>query len=186
MSFLGQLLGVKPSTSAADTAATPAATETVRRISEALNRMDPRKARFIACFAYLLSRVARADLDISDEETHEMEKIIQQRGGLPEEQAVLCVQIARTQATLFGHTENFLVSREFNLEAGRKEKLALLDCLFAVSAADHDVSTVEDNEIRKISEELKLDHQDFIRARSAYLKDLAVLKNRPRGAGGKR
>ena len=91
------------------------------------------------------------------------------------------MQIAKTQNLLFGHVEDFLVAKEFNQIAAREDKLALLDCLFAVSAADDEVSTVEDNEIRRIAEELKLDHADFIRARHAYRDYLAVLKKRPKG-----
>jgi len=54
--------------------------------------------------------------------------------------------------------------------------MALLECLFAVSASDESVSVVEDREIRQIASELKLDHQDFIKVRSAFRDHLAVLK----------
>lgn len=151
-------------------------TETVRKIVDALDGMEPGRARFIAAFAYLLSRVAHADLDISPEETRAMERIVMERGGLPEEQAILVVQMAKTQNRLFGGTENFLVTREFNQIASRQQKLALLHCLYAVSAADQSISTREDNEIRNISSELLLSHQDFIDVRLEYRDYLAVLK----------
>ena len=154
-----------------------AETETVRKIVGELDRMEPERARYIAAFAYLLSRVAHADLHISPEETREMERVVRERGGLPEEQAILVVQMAKTQSLLFGHTENFLVAREFHKIATREQKLSLLDCLFAVSSADKSISTVEDNEIRKISRELHLSHQDFIAVRLTYRDYLAVLKN---------
>ena len=76
-------------------------TETVRKITEALDRLEPERARYIAAFAYLLSRIARADLHISPEETRAMERIVMERGGLPEEQAIIVVQIAKTQNILF-------------------------------------------------------------------------------------
>ena len=123
------------STKAAGSGAS-AETETVRKIAAALDRLDPDRARYIAAFAYILSRVARADLDISREETLEMERIVREKGGLPEELAVMIVQMAKTQNVLFGGTENYLVTREFNKIASKEQKLALLQCLFAVSAAD--------------------------------------------------
>ena len=43
-----------------------------------------------------------------------MEQLVVGLSGLPEEQAILVVQIAKSQATLFGGTENFLVTGEFN------------------------------------------------------------------------
>ena len=154
-----------------------AETETVRKIVGELDRLEPERARYIAAFAYLLSRVAHADLHISPEETHAMERIVRERGGLPEKQAILVVQMAKTRSLLFGYTENFLVAREFHKIASREQKLSLLDCLFAVSSADKSISTVEDNEIRKISRELHLSHQDFIAVRLNYRDHLAVLKN---------
>jgi uncharacterized tellurite resistance protein B-like protein len=86
------------------------------------------------------------------------------------------VQMAKTQATLFGGTENFLVTKEFNDMATREQKLALLRCLFAVAAADNNISTVEDREIRLISDELQLRHDEFIAARLEYRQYLGVLK----------
>jgi hypothetical protein len=40
-------------------------TETVRKIVRQLDNLEPERARFIAAFAYILSRVARADINIS-------------------------------------------------------------------------------------------------------------------------
>lgn len=151
-------------------------TETVRAIARALDELEPDRARYIATFAYILGRVANADLNISAQETEEMERVVVDRGGLPPEQAVIVVQIAKTQNRLFGGTEDFLVTREFNEIADRDQKLKLLDCLYAVSASDDDVSTVEDNEIGKIANELRLERADLVRAREAYAEYLRVLK----------
>jgi uncharacterized tellurite resistance protein B-like protein len=104
-----------------------------------------------------------------------MERILCERGGLTEEQAVLVLQIAKTHAALFGGTENFLVSREFDKLATRDEKLALLDCLFAVSAADESISTSEDSEIVRICAELHLPRAEVVEGRRRYRQYLAVL-----------
>ena len=173
MSIL-KLLGLTEGPSSAEAGGE---TQTVRKIVEQLERLEPERARFVAAFAYILSRAARADMEISDEETREMERIVSRLGGLPEEQAIIVVQMAKTQNLLFGGTENYLVTREFNRIASREEKLALLDCLFAVSAADDSITTVESNVIRQIAEELLLDHADFIEVRSRFRNRLAVLKN---------
>ena len=173
-----EMFGLKPAE--AERGASSEASQTIRKITDALDKMDPEQAKYIASFAYILGRVAHADLHISEHETREMERIVQGLGGLPEEQAILVVQMAKTQNLLFGSTENFVVTREFNNSATRPQKLALLQCLFAVSSADQTISTAEDNEIRKISSELKLDHRDFIAARSAYRQHLSVLKDAER------
>jgi uncharacterized tellurite resistance protein B-like protein len=173
--LLGLLKGQSEVSSAASSSS--ANTETVRKIVRELDKMEPERARYVAAFAYLLSRVARADMNISEVETEQMEKQVVRLSGLPEEQAILVVQIAKSQATLFGGTENFLVTQEFNKMASQEQKLSLLQCLFAVSAADQSISNVEDREIREITNELQLTHQDFINARLMYKDYLAVLKN---------
>jgi uncharacterized tellurite resistance protein B-like protein len=151
-------------------------TETVRKITRALDQLEPARAKFIAAFAYLLSRAARADLNISAAETRTIERIVMEHGHLPEEQAVIVAQMAKTQTVLFGGTENYLVSREFNAAATHGEKMALLDCLFAVAASEDAISTIEDNEISQIADELRIEHRDFISVRSRYRDHLAVLK----------
>jgi uncharacterized tellurite resistance protein B-like protein len=96
----------------------PAETETVRRIVDRLDHLEPERARFVAAFAYVLSRVAHADLKISEDET-----------------------------------------------------------------ADRSITTIEDNVIRQIATELRLEHKDFIGVRSRYRDHLAVLQD-PRERGG--
>jgi uncharacterized tellurite resistance protein B-like protein len=151
-------------------------TASVRRIIAALERMEPDAARALARFAFVLGRVARADLAVSADETHAMERIVMQRGKLTEAQAVVAVQIAKSQNALFGGTDDYLVTREFAASATREEKLALLECCFAVSAADREIGSLEEVELRKVANELGLAPADVIAARTAYRDFLAVLK----------
>jgi len=151
--------------------------DTVRRIAGELDTLPPDRARFVACFAYILGRVANADLDVSDEEVEAMERLVAERTDLPAVQATLVVQIAKQRNQLFGGTDNFLVTRTFEQIADLEQKRSLLDCLYAVSAADHTISAQEDQEIRRISSELNLDHTEFIRARSKYTEHLSVLQD---------
>src|SRR2546423_11914326 len=117
-----KFLGLEPENQAT------AETETVRKVVQALDQLPPDRARYIAAFGYILGRVANADLNITPEEVRAMERIVMQQGALPEEQAMIVVQTAKTRAQLFGGTENFLVTREFARIATREQCLALLDC----------------------------------------------------------
>lgn len=150
--------------------------EVVRRITTALDQMDPDRARFLAAFAFLLGRVASADQAISEPETRAMERIVAEEGGLTAAQAVVVVQIAKTEGLLFRGTEDFRVAQEFRQISTPDEKRALLRCLFAVSASDESVVVAEDNEIRRISMEIRIPHADFIAARQQVREHLAVLK----------
>ncbi len=155
---------------------TSADTESVRKIVSRLEKLDPERARHVAAFAYILGRVAHADLDISEEESRSMERLVADHGGLPEDQALLVVEIAKSQNRLFGGTENFLVTREFRDIADDQQKLALLECLFAVAAADDSISTAEEEQVRQVANELGLAHRDYIEVRSRYSAQREVMR----------
>jgi uncharacterized tellurite resistance protein B-like protein len=154
-------------------------TETVRRIVAELDRLEPARARYLAAFAYVLSRVARADLHVSDEETRRIVEILQRDGHLPEAQALLITEIAKTQNRLFGGTEDFLVTREFRSIVTDEQRRELLDCLFAVSAADERVSGDEEQQIGQIARELGFGHDEYVAARMAYASRRTVLNPGP-------
>lgn len=151
-------------------------TDTVRKIVGELEAMPRERARFVAAFSYILGRVAHADHHFSDEETDAMEAIVRRFGDLPEEQAVLVVQIAKSQNRLFGGTENFLVTREFREISSPDERRHLLDCMFAVSAADDSISSAEESQIRQIASELGFTHREFVQARLAYSDKREVMR----------
>ena len=147
----------------------------LRETLEALDNLEPDRARFLAAFAYLLGRVAGADQHVSPEETRTMEALVREQGGLSEEQAMVVVQLAKSSNLLFGGTANYLVAREFSALAGYEQKLALVRCLFAVSAADHAISTVEEAEIHRIANELRIDRPDLVQLRVAFKRHLPGL-----------
>ncbi|HVL68227.1 MAG TPA: TerB family tellurite resistance protein [Vicinamibacterales bacterium] len=153
----------------------PAADNRLHDIERALEQHGPERARFLACFAYILTRAARADHHVSDHEAEQMERVVREWAHVGDEQAALIVRIAREAGHSRG-TDDYLITREFERLATRDEKLALLDCLFEIAAADASIGTVEDNEIRRAASELKLEHADYIAVRQRHLGHLNVLR----------
>jgi uncharacterized tellurite resistance protein B-like protein len=147
----------------------------LRETLEALDHLDPERARYLAAFAYLLGRVAHADRHVSPEETRAMEALVREQGQLSQDQAMVVVQLAKTSNLLFGGTANFLVAREFSDLAAYDQKLALMHCLFAVSATDEAISTAEEGEIHRIAKELGVDHPDLVALRLAHQRHLPGL-----------
>jgi uncharacterized tellurite resistance protein B-like protein len=141
-------------------------------ILEALDHLEPERARYLAAFAYLLGRVAHADQHVSPEETEAMEALVQRHGQLSKDQAMVVVQLAKKSNLLFGGTANFLVARDFSQLATYDQKLALMQCLFALSATDEAISTAEEGEIHRIATELRIDHPDLIALRVAHQRHL--------------
>jgi uncharacterized tellurite resistance protein B-like protein len=147
----------------------------LRETLEALDHLDPARARHLAAFAYLLGRVANADQYVSPEETAAMEALVRRHGQLPPDQAMVVVQLAKTSNRLFGGTANFLVAREFSQPATYEQKLALMECLFALAAIDEAISTAEEGEIHRIATELCIDRSDLIALRVAHQRHLPGL-----------
>ncbi len=151
-------------------------TATVRRIVEQLELVEPERRRFLASFAYLLSRAANADLAITTAETRLMEQIVVQLGGLPEAQAVLVVQIAKNQADLYGGTEDYLVTREFAAAATPEQRRAAVEACFGVAAADGAITSNETAELTQIANELDLAQDELNEIRRNHADQLAAIK----------
>jgi uncharacterized tellurite resistance protein B-like protein len=144
----------------------------LRDTLDALDHMEPERARFLAAFAYLLGRVAHADQHVSPDETRAMEGLVRQEGHLSGDQAMVVTQLAKTSNLLFGGTANFLVAREFSAIASYEQKLDLMRCLFAVSATDESISLAEEGEIHKIAKELGINHPDLVALRVSHRRHL--------------
>ncbi len=166
-----ELLGIRQ-----DTAGVGQAPDAVHQIVSRLHRLEPRRARYLAAFAIVLSRVANADLEISARERETMRRLLTERGGLSEDEASMVAEIAATRSQEAGGTEHFLATREFNELATRSEREELLDCLFAVSAADESISSAEENQVRQIASELGLTHAEMAEIRSRWNRYRQILK----------
>ena len=59
-----------------------------------------------------------------------------------------------------------------------EQKLALMRCLFAVSASDEAISTAEEAEIHRIANELRVDHPDLGALRVEFRRHLPGLTER--------
>jgi len=173
MSLL-RFLGMGDSTAQSDDASDSA---TVRRIAAQLDELPAETARFLAAFAYVLARVANADLKIDDAETAEMERSIGALASLSEGEIALVVQIAKSQTRLLGGTENYVVTREFRNTSTREQRGELLQCLFAVAAADGTISSVESAELVAIGEELGFTRAEANALRSQYRDKLSEFQS---------
>ena len=176
MSFLRYLGLQGDDTSASASAARREDTDTMRRIASELDALPEDRASHLAAFAYILGRIAHADSEFSETETRKMQEIVRDLGHLPEALAVLVVEIAKSQVRVFGGTDNFLVTRRFKEMTTREQRTELMDCVFAVSAADESISALEEGQAGQIAKELGLTHDEFVNARLTYREHLEAVK----------
>ena len=149
----------------------------LRDVLDALDRLEPDRARHLARFAYLLGRVAHADRHVSPEETRAMETLVMDEGALPADQAMLVVSLAKTSNLMFGGTADFTVAQEFAEQASYEEKLALARCLFSVAATDERISMPEETEIHRITNQLRIRQEDLMTLRVQHRRYLPGLSD---------
>ncbi|MCG8592694.1 MAG: TerB family tellurite resistance protein [Proteobacteria bacterium] len=173
--FLGLGGGVEPG-------ATREGSASVRRIAARLDRLAPEQARYLAAFAYVLARVAYADLRVEASEEAEMERLARELGALSDEEAKLAVEIARCEAGELGGTSNYVVTRELRRLSTRAQRVQVLECLYAVAAADGLISAEETGEIAQIAEELGFTRAENNAVRSGWRAHLSELRDLPRSS----
>ena len=173
---LRRYLGAGASGPDVDARADERDTESVRRIAGQLDALPIDRARFLAAFAYILTRAAAADLDISHVESRAIEALVEEHGGLPEAQAILVAQIARNQSLLYGGTEDYLVTRQFRDLSTEDQRLALLRCCYLVGAADDTITAAESDLLQQIAKELDLDRSSVNAIRTEFAPKLAAIQ----------
>ncbi len=150
----------------------------LRELLDALDHLEPERAQYLARFAYVLGRVARADQAISPEETRVMESLLMEHGQLSADQAMLVVGLAKSSNLLFGSTADFVVVRDLNETATYTQKLALAHCLFAVAATDERISMSEEAELHQITNQLHIEGPDLVAIRLQHRRFLPGLSAR--------
>jgi len=153
--------------------------ESLRALGARLSSLPEGDARFTAAFAYLLARVAGADLRTDGGERDTIAERLEQAAGLAGERACLLADAAIAAAADHGASDDHLVARAYREMASEDERRRLVRCLYAVAASDQRITTLEDNEIFEIATEIGLGRGDVVAIRSEFRDHLAVLKALP-------
>ena len=157
-------------------AAAPADPESIRRIADELEALPIDQRRYVADFAYVLARVAHADLDTSPAERSFMEAAIVTAGGLSEGQAALAVEMARNMSELYGATDDYVVTRDFATRTSREQRESLLRTAFSLGAADDSISAPEVAELNEIGKELGFPAEEVDAIRDEFRDQLAAIQ----------
>jgi len=172
MSILEKLGLVSPKSTDEAEPDTPA----LRVITERLEGLEPERATFVASFAIVLARAARADLEVSDDESWIIKQILNEYTDLPDEQIDLLLEMVVHRDRILGAADDYLATREFKRIADDRHRECILRCLFAVCAADDSISLIEEEEVRQIASELGATHEGFVAARAEFREKREVLR----------
>jgi uncharacterized tellurite resistance protein B-like protein len=123
-------------------------------ISQRLAHLEPRSARYLACFASVLARVAHADASVAQAERAEMARRISALAELDGEQADAVVTLAVDHTRELATVDRERVTGEFRSLSTPLQRTELFFCLYAVASADGFISDHETREIDHIADEL--------------------------------
>jgi uncharacterized tellurite resistance protein B-like protein len=116
----------------------------------------------------LMARVANIDRQTTTDEIGAMAEAMRQGWKISSDAAAFVAEIAVSASSL--EVDYFRMTREYFTCTTHEERVQLLDILFAVAAADGEISLAETEEIRRIAGGLKLTHKQFINAKLAASK----------------
>ena len=148
-------------------------------IGAQLDALPPEEARFVAAFSYLLARVAAADLRTDDVERDSIANRLESFADIDHDLAGILADTAIQAVTAHEASDDHLVARAFREMTEKPERIRLLRCLYAVAAADKNISTVEDNEIHEVAQAIGVGHPDVVNLRLEFKKYLGTLKPLP-------
>jgi uncharacterized tellurite resistance protein B-like protein len=153
----------------------------LRRLQDELSRRGAARLEYLAAFAGQLARVAGVEGGISDEETAAMAARLRGAAGtLSQADAALIAELLRHEREGVANVPAQELTRAINAAATTEEKQGLLDCLYAVAAADHLVSDAEEREIRRVAEAILVPHRVLMEIRGRYRDRIEALQNLPR------
>ena len=113
--------------------------------------------------AVLLYEVMRADHKFENLEQYSYRQQLEKHFSLTGSELETLCQLSQSQAEGAADFQQF--TRVINELCGANEKRAVLDSLWTVAYADHELSPDEDYTIRKIADLLYIPHSQFIQSK---------------------
>ncbi len=127
-----------------------------QRLNGQMIDLDESDLRKFSLAGGLLAKVAQTDHQVTDEEFTAIETALQEKWGVARETAVFITEVAVAEIT--ASQDVFRMYREFCTMTTEGERVHFVEALFAVAAADGEVSFDETEEIRVIARGLNLYH----------------------------
>lgn len=124
----------------------------------------------ICLLGTLLASVAQVDEIIDEVEEKVLQKVLQETFSFPKRELGILFDVIVEQAK---HGFDFHeVVTETNQIITYNERVQLIDCFFAIAAADGKISSAESEQIRKITKAMHIPHEDFKKSKIRALEGM--------------
>ena len=105
-----------------------------------------------------------------------MEILLTEHGNLSDGQAMLVVSIAKASSRCSASPPTSPSRRSSRTRRPTQDRLALARCLFAVAASDERISTAEEAELHRITNQLRIERPDLTAIRLQHKRFLPGMK----------
>ncbi|MBE9568056.1 MAG: TerB family tellurite resistance protein [Proteobacteria bacterium] len=138
-------------------------------LNDTSEQESPLQHRLQLASAALMVEVIHADDNVSAEEEIKIQQLLKQEFDLDNEEMTSLLELAhdkKHEATDYYHFTSLL-----NTHYTQEQKIKLVENLWRLAYADHQLDKFEEHLIRRLAELLHVPHQDFIRSKHKVLKD---------------
>jgi uncharacterized tellurite resistance protein B-like protein/DnaJ-domain-containing protein 1 len=121
------------------------------------------EARKLALAGGIMATIARVEAGVDEAERERIVAAIEQGWGLDRPRAELVAEAAIAESD--GNLDTYTLTYEFSQSASVEERVRFLDALFAIAAADGEISSEESAEISRITSSIRLESRHFAEAK---------------------
>jgi uncharacterized tellurite resistance protein B-like protein len=132
-------------------------------LNEGELKLSDDKLRKLRLAGGIMARVARVDEEVTETEFNQIVEVLQAEWKIPREEATFVAEVAVSDTA--AEMDRFYLIDGFMKVCSSAELIEFLDVLFAVAAADAEISYDETEEIRSIATAFNLPHKYFIKAK---------------------
>lgn len=125
------------------------------------------EARTLALAGGILATLARIDEQVTDSERERIVAALEQGWGISHDRATLVAEAALTES--IASLDPYTLTYTFSQSASVVERVRFLDALFAVAAADGEISSEESAAISRITSSIRLEQRHFVEAKRKAL-----------------
>ena len=131
--------------------------------SEIISKLPEDKLYFLCLVGTLMASIAHVDNHLDPAEKKALKVCLSEQFSLKGKELALLFEVVEEQGRKdFDFHE---VISEINQLTSYNDRLHFMECLFAVAAADGEISHDEAEEIRKVTKAMRISHDIFIKAK---------------------
>jgi len=129
----------------------------------------PLQRRLQMASAALMVEMLHVDQQVTTEEDEKLRLLLKQRFNLDSSEIEALIDLAHNEK--HEATDYFQFTSLLNEHYSQQQKIDLVEDLWQLAYADHELDKYEEHLLRRLSELLHVPHQDFIRTKHKTLKE---------------